>query len=83
MEIEQPTIPSYLELKMLHLNQPQCPGVRVWALAEKCVSLSGRTLRRLPILALAMYTWGGDCSLYDAISALESAVEQELEAKSE
>lgn len=25
-----------------------------------------------------MYTWGGNCALYDAVSALEKAVEQEL-----
>lgn len=47
------------------------------------MGFSGRTLRRLPILGLAMYTWGGECSLHDAISALESAVEQELEVKRE
>jgi hypothetical protein len=35
-------------------------------------------LRRLPILGLAMHTWGGKCSLGDAISALEKAAEQEL-----
>jgi hypothetical protein len=25
-----------------------------------------------------MHTWGGDCSLQEAISALEAAVEQEM-----
>lgn len=76
-------VPTYLQLRYLYLDKPQSYGGRVWALAEKCVGFSGRTLRRLPILALAMYTWGGECSLHDAISALESAVEQELKAKSE
>lgn len=28
------------------------------------------------------YTWGGTCSLDDAVSALESAVDQELKAMS-
>lgn len=57
---------------------PQSPGERVWALAQNCQGFSGRTLRRLPILGLAMHTWGGKCSLGDAISALEKAAEQEL-----
>lgn len=83
LECEQLTVPSYLALKVESLDRPELVGGRVWALAEKCVGFSGRTLRRLPILGLAMYTWGGSCSLHDAITALESAVEQELKAKSE
>jgi len=63
------------------VTQPQSPGRRVWALAQRCDGFSGRTLRRLPILGLAMYTWGGNCSLDDAVTALETAVEQELEVK--
>lgn len=58
--------------------RPTSPGSRVWTLAQKCQGFSGRTLRRLPILGLAMYTWGGDCSLDDAVAALEKAVEQEV-----
>ena len=60
-------------------TRPQSPGSRVWDLSQKCHGLSGRTLRRLPILGLAMHTWGGNVSLNDAVSALEAAVEQELE----
>jgi hypothetical protein len=74
------TIPTFAEMKVrssTHPN-PQSPAERVWALAQKCEGFSGRTLRRLPILGLAMYTWGGDCSLRTAVSALEKAVEQEL-----
>ena len=37
----------------------------------------------LPILGLAMYTWGGNCSLNDAVSALQAAVEQRLIAQNE
>lgn len=59
-------------------TQPNSPGSRVWLLAQKCNGFSGRTLRRLPILGLAMYTGVGNCSLDDAVSALEAAVEQEL-----
>lgn len=55
-------------------------GQRVWLLAQKCQSLqlSGRTLRRLPVLGLAMYTWGGDVGMNEAMGALEKAVNEEL-----
>ena len=73
-------IPTFAEMKVRSSTQPnpQSPAERVWALAQTCEGFSGRTLRRLPILGLAMYTWGGDCSLGTAVSALEKAVEQEL-----
>ena len=65
-------------MKVKFDNQPDSPAQRVWTLAQRCHGLSGRTLRRLPILGLAMYTWGGQCTLQEAVSALEAAVEQEL-----
>lgn len=75
-----PSIPTYAETKIALRNQPDSPGWRVWTLAQKCEGFSGRTLRRLPILGLAMYTWGGNCSLQDAVSALEAAVDEEMKA---
>lgn len=79
--ISAPTIPAHVEMVVQYHDQPNSPGQRVWALAKKCEGFSGRTLRRLPILGLAMYTWGGSCTLQDAVLALEAAVEQELKAK--
>ncbi|RMX75392.1 hypothetical protein D0869_11663 [Hortaea werneckii] len=76
---EPVTIPTYSEMFVHWTTRPQSPGSRVWNLAQECHGLSGRTLRRLPILGLAMHTWGGNVSLNDAVSALEAAVEQELE----
>ncbi|KAI6873663.1 hypothetical protein KC323_g1035 [Hortaea werneckii] len=76
---EPVTIPTYSEMYVYFTTRPQSPGSRVWNLAQKCHGLSGRTLRRLPILGLAMHTWGGNVSLNDAVSALEAAIEQELE----
>ncbi|KAI7546126.1 hypothetical protein KC331_g5809 [Hortaea werneckii] len=76
---EPVTIPTYSEMFVHWTTRPQSPGSRVWNLAQTCHGLSGRTLRRLPILGLAMHTWGGSVSLHDAVSALEAAVEQELE----
>ncbi|KAK3702358.1 hypothetical protein LTR37_014932 [Vermiconidia calcicola] len=76
--VSPPIIPTFSDMKVRFEGQPDSPACRVWALAQKCHGFSGRTLRRLPILGLAMYTWGGDCTLQDAVSALEAAVEQEL-----
>ena len=59
---------------------PVSAGERLWCLAQKCEGFSGRTLRRLPILGLAMYTGMGQCLLDDAVGALEAAVNQELMA---
>jgi len=72
------SIPTFSEMKVKFSNLPSSPAHRVWTLAQRCQGLSGRTLRRLPILGLAMYTWGGVCSLPEAVSALEKAVEQEM-----
>ncbi|KAF2764477.1 P-loop containing nucleoside triphosphate hydrolase protein [Teratosphaeria nubilosa] len=73
-------IPPFSEMQVRHIQQDS-PARRLWALAQKCHGFSGRTLRRLPILGLAMYTWGGSVSLNDAVSALEAAVGQELLVK--
>ncbi len=76
---ELPTL-SHVQIHLMDLSQSHTPGYRVWALAaQKCAGFSGRTLRRLPILGLAMYTWGGESvPLDEAVAALEAAVEQEV-----
>lgn len=74
-----PTLPATL---MSQCQDASSPGQRIWELAQKCqgLSLSGRTLRRLPVLGLAMYTWGGEVGVDEAIGALEKAVEEEVVA---
>ncbi|EMF10196.1 AAA-domain-containing protein [Sphaerulina musiva SO2202] len=79
--LETSNIPTLAEMHIAYYDKPQAPCRRVWALSQKCEGFSGRTLRRLPILGLAMYTWGGNCTLDDAITALTAAVDQELLAK--
>lgn len=76
--IRMENIPTFSEMQIRHAHLPDSPAARVWSLAQRCRGLSGRTLRRLPILGLALYTWGGDCNLHESVSALEAAVEQEL-----
>lgn len=74
-----PTLPSTL---MVQGQDSTGHGQRVWQLAQRCQSLqfSGRTLRRLPVLGLAMYTWGGEVGMNEAIGALEQAVAEEIQA---
>jgi len=76
---EIPTLPATL---MAHHQDATSPGQRIWRLAQKCqgFSFSGRTLRRLPVLGLAMYTWGGHIGMDEAIEALEKAVDEEVTA---
>lgn len=79
--LEVPTIPTLEQMMVEYYDQPEASCRRLWDLARKCVGFSGRTLRRLPILGLAMFTWGGNCSVDSAITALDNAVDQELKAK--
>ena len=76
---EIPTLPATL---MAQHQDATSPGQRIWRLAQRCqgFSFSGRTLRRLPVLGLAMYTWGGHIGMDEAIEALEKAVDEEVTA---
>lgn len=75
-------IPTLAATLMSQCQDASSPGQRTWLLAQKChgLRLSGRTLRRLPVLGLAMYTWGGEVRLEEAVGALEKAVEEEVAA---
>lgn len=46
-------------------------------------SLSARTLRRLPAMALAMHATPNHCHLHDALAALDIVVRKELDASYE
>ncbi|KAM0701227.1 hypothetical protein Q7P35_011588 [Cladosporium inversicolor] len=75
-------IPTLAATLMSQCQDTSSPGQRIWLLARKCqgLHLSGRTLRRLPVLGLAMYTWGGEVGMEEAVGALERAVEEEVVA---
>jgi DNA polymerase III delta prime subunit len=49
---------------------------RLLSIAERCAGLSGRALRRLPYLGLALYGYGDTHSISDALSLLDAAVEK-------
>ena len=79
---EMSAIPTLAATLMSQCQDTSSPGQRIWLLAQKCqgLNLSGRTLRRLPVLGLVMYTWGGEVGLEEAVGALERAVEEEVVA---
>jgi GTPase SAR1 family protein len=70
--------PSLTEVNVHLWDQPDAPGSKLWTIAQKCQGLSGRTLRRLPFLALAMYTYGDECSVDEGLEALQLAVADEM-----
>ncbi|KAK6438246.1 hypothetical protein LTR95_005555 [Oleoguttula sp. CCFEE 5521] len=78
-------IPTLATTHMTLLNSPDSAGHRLCKLSERCAKLamSGRTLRRLPVLGLATYTWGAAQTLDNAVAALEKAVEQEVLSRTE
>jgi SpoVK/Ycf46/Vps4 family AAA+-type ATPase len=51
---------------------------KLWEIAEKCNGLSGRTLRRLPLLAVTMWTYCNPCPINDALEALSLVVDEGL-----
>lgn len=71
------------EVRLSGWAQPEHPSNSLWELAQKCESLSGRTLRRLPYLALAMYTYADKCTIEDALKALTLAIDSERLQSSE
>jgi hypothetical protein len=57
-------------------------GNRLWEIAQQCGQLSGRTLRRLPFQALAIYTCSKDCTVTEGLRALSVAVDRETARES-
>ncbi|KAF2090825.1 AAA-domain-containing protein, partial [Saccharata proteae CBS 121410] len=72
--VDQASIPSFAEMNVHLWDQPNSPAMRLWNIAQKCESMSGRSLRRLPALALAMHTFSDPCSIYEALEALSVEV---------
>lgn len=49
-------------------------GERLMDIAARCVGMSGRNLRRLPFMSLAMHTYGGAVSVDEALDAIQRCV---------
>ncbi|MCJ1376729.1 hypothetical protein MMC20_007974 [Loxospora ochrophaea] len=76
--IDSHILPSY-DLMQLHFwLELASPARKLWDIAERSKGLSGRALRRLPILSLAMHTMKDPCPIEEALDALSQAVEDFL-----
>lgn len=69
--------PSVSEVNAHLWNQPHAPGRRLFMIAETAKGFSGRKLRRLPLMALALHTFGDPCTVDQALEALSMEVERQ------
>jgi len=74
---------------MLHEDSPKAveesvpASLMLWNLAQRCGGLSGRTLRRLPYLALALHGQGDYFTLEHALQSLDIAINDQLDASAD
>ncbi|MCJ1227528.1 hypothetical protein MMC12_004184 [Toensbergia leucococca] len=81
--LDEKLLPAY-DLMQLHFGCELDSNPRkLWEVAKKSINFSGRTLRRLPVLALAMHTENDPCSFEEALTALSRAVEDEKAVEAE
>lgn len=71
------TIPTLLYMNVHLWNRTNCPARKLWRIAQRCEGLSGRTLRRLPFLALALHIHGESCTVHEGLAVLAMAVDEE------
>ncbi|KAI5308086.1 hypothetical protein KEM55_006618, partial [Ascosphaera atra] len=77
------SLPGWTDMLLWYQIFPESVPKKLADIARKSEGLSGRTLRRLPALALVLYTSRTVCSIGQALEALEKAVEEECRAKNE
>ncbi|KAH0536345.1 hypothetical protein FGG08_006771 [Glutinoglossum americanum] len=77
MSVDEPQVPNH-ELATLDRCNSNAAGTKLLAIAERCKGISGRKLRRLPVLAHSCYIQHERCSIHEFLSALAQAVEDEV-----
>ncbi|KGM91543.1 cytochrome c1, heme protein, mitochondrial [Paracoccidioides brasiliensis Pb18] len=76
-------LPSHTELVLWYQLFPESIPKQLADVAEASVGLSGRSLRRLPVLSLVLHTDHASCSIEQAVRALARGVEEEKRATAE
>lgn len=71
-------LPGYDQMMLHYWSFPRSVPRRLMDIAELSRDLSGRTLRRLPMLAIVMYITTESCNIDQALRALEKAVHEEM-----
>ena len=69
-----PELPSIFKVNVELWDQPQLQGPKLQKISEMAVGLSGRSLRRLPTIAMALHTYGDRCTVDEALEALSLEV---------
>ncbi|QSL64076.1 hypothetical protein MERGE_000231 [Pneumocystis wakefieldiae] len=72
-------VPSFTEASISLYSQPNSYSSRLYRIAVDCKGLSGRALRRLPVLAHAKYLQRPCCTMNEMLCSLEKVVKEELE----
>ncbi|KAF2655349.1 AAA-domain-containing protein [Lophiostoma macrostomum CBS 122681] len=76
-------MPSLSHTNIHFSNSPECAPRQLYKLARRAEGLSGRTLRRLPILALTKYTDDEPCAMQDLLAALKKVIAEEKASQTE
>ncbi len=71
------SIATFAEMNVRFYNLPNSPSRMLWDIVSRCEGFSGRSLRRIPVLAVALYTHGQSCSIEEALAAVSLAVNDE------
>ncbi|KAL9098632.1 MAG: hypothetical protein Q9187_009623, partial [Circinaria calcarea] len=79
--LDKEVMPDFELMQLRYGSDVNAPAKKLWDIAENSKGLSGRTLRRLPTLALALHTTIDPCPIEEALRALSCAVNEELRAK--
>jgi hypothetical protein len=78
-EVTRSTIPDAAWVEKHLYNKPNTVPRELCRIAELAKDLSGRTLRRLPMLALAQYTVDQPCNIGEFLVALKRVIREEKE----
>jgi SpoVK/Ycf46/Vps4 family AAA+-type ATPase len=82
--LESPEDGIFMNLSELRLSdglQTENPSKRLWDLSVKCALFSGRKLRRLPFMGLALNTYGRSWTMQGALDSLEKAIDRMKDQK--
>ena len=70
-----------LQLSEMKETAASKPSLMLWELAGKCVGLSGRSVRKISFLALALFSASGEgraLSLTELVASLGQAADRQL-----
>ncbi|KAF8449865.1 P-loop containing nucleoside triphosphate hydrolase protein [Terfezia claveryi] len=77
--IDSVSIPPWSEASLMLYSEPCASSSKLWDIAKECAkrSLSGRSLKKLPILMHAGWIQQATCSIDEALGALCKCIHQE------